>query len=524
MLQKKPRIRSIIIMLTISSVLMVNILILGVVVFFQKRNIEDYFLKSNYAYAYKLAEITDHYLSSAQRELAWSASQIHTLSDVSVMQNEMNRLRMSVFFNSVFVVSSGRILWSVPPRYPAIVDGEHFSDSNILTLSRQTSLISVLNSKIIFISHPLIAYDGRYLGYIGGFIYLDKSNVLRDILNLPFEGNDITVVLMDNKGQVIFSQNSPGERKKLFHPIALKTRLIANENGYFLGYDGATKSLIGYASLKCTDWHVFISTPTGVVIYMLMHAVYRSAVFIIGIFILTAGVGVLLSAYIANPLEQLARRVKVKDENSINSPEGLFAIDAWYQEANLLRYAIVTSFRSLSERFTTLSDEVLIDPLTGVFNRRGFNESIRHICSHKHQYVIAIDVDFFKSVNDRFGHSVGDEVLMKIADLLSHTCREGDIISRFGGEEFIILLPDSTLYAAFVLAERIRVTVDRTHFPVVGHITLSAGVAGLQECGGVRDLMLKVADQALYQAKKDGRNRVVLSQAPAVTDFGQPSS
>lgn len=132
-------------------------------------------------------------------------------------------------------------------------------------------------------------------------------------------------------------------------------------------------------------------------------------------------------------------------------------------------------------------------------------ENADKIREHKHQYVIALDIDHFKSVNDRFGHATGDAVLIHIAGLLSRTCR--------GGEEFIVLLPDATLYAASALAERIRVTVAGTDFPVAGRMTVSAGVAGLLESGGDRGTMLKTADRALYEAKREGRNRVICHPA-----------
>ncbi len=96
-------------------------------------------------------------------------------------------------------------------------------------------------------------------------------------------------------------------------------------------------------------------------------------------------------------------------------------------------------FRLVSAQFAALSDEAMTDPLTGLYNRRGFYEQLTYIKNLKNQCAIAVDIDHFKAINDRFGHSTGDDVLVHTADLLRLTCRKEDVISRFGGEEFVIL-------------------------------------------------------------------------------------
>jgi two-component system, cell cycle response regulator len=120
-------------------------------------------------------------------------------------------------------------------------------------------------------------------------------------------------------------------------------------------------------------------------------------------------------------------------------------------------------------------------------------------------------MDFFKEVNDRFSHAVGDAVLRRVASILLESSRSPDIVSRYGGEEFLLILPETDLEGALALAERVRAGVER--YPWEGlapglSVTISIGVACLEE-GGTPESLVATADLRLYQAKRVGRNRVL---------------
>jgi predicted signal transduction protein with EAL and GGDEF domain len=181
----------------------------------------------------------------------------------------------------------------------------------------------------------------------------------------------------------------------------LKTYMSNNLNGSFVGRD----YLVGYAGLKKSDWNIIVSTPSEVVTSMLLNTVKKISGLVLAIlFFITTGVA-FLSSRIAKPLEQLARLVQAND--SLMSPEKLSSIRAWYQEAYLLRDAMEKRFRLVSAQFAALSDEAMTDPLTGLYNRRGFYEQLTYIKNLKNQCAIAVDIDHFKTINDRFGHSAG---------------------------------------------------------------------------------------------------------------------
>jgi diguanylate cyclase (GGDEF)-like protein len=163
-----------------------------------------------------------------------------------------------------------------------------------------------------------------------------------------------------------------------------------------------------------------------------------------------------------------------------------------------------------------------VDSLTGVKNRLALTERARELLAQASRAgyplsVLMIDADHFKSVNDRFGHGGGDAALLALVDSIRGTLRAGHVIGRVGGEEFVVLAPDTHAEQALVLAERIRETVEATPLLVDGHplqLTVSIGAATSQL--GERDVsrLLQRADAALYAAKRAGRNRVMATGLP----------
>lgn len=218
-----------------------------------------------------------------------------------------------------------------------------------------------------------------------------------------------------------------------------------------------------------------------------------------------------LGTRVAAPLERLANIVR--DGSHLPSDDSVLKnIKDWYYEVFQLKEAVKQHLTSTHAKLSTLSDQAIKDPLTGLFNRRGFDKMYESIPSGMQLNVIAIDIDHFKKVNDRFGHDAGDEVLQKLAVLLQDICRENDFVSRFGGEEFVIVITEKNVDEATDIAERIRKVVEATIFPFVGSLTVSAGVASSQDFGGDIHEILRHADAFLYQAKRSGRNVVVTRQ------------
>lgn len=155
-----------------------------------------------------------------------------------------------------------------------------------------------------------------------------------------------------------------------------------------------------------------------------------------------------------------------------------------------------------------------IDKLTGIYNRRRFEEflQIEMEVAKRHSQplsLILVDIDHFKSVNDTYGHQVGDMVLSKTTKVISQNLRKSDIFGRWGGEEFVVICPQTNKNEAFVLAEKLRVAIEKNEFEKVGHKTICLGIAELENDDNEETLVEK-ADKALYEAKNGGRNNSVI--------------
>ncbi|WP_350431579.1 GGDEF domain-containing protein [Shewanella sp. H8] len=153
------------------------------------------------------------------------------------------------------------------------------------------------------------------------------------------------------------------------------------------------------------------------------------------------------------------------------------------------------------------------DPLTGLFNRRSFTSFCEHEFFRSTRYfrpfsLMIIDIDLFKLVNDTYGHLVGDEVIKRVANICGEHVREADVVARIGGEEFAILLPNTDIDSAYILAERLRVAQQQPDENQAPSITISIGVATLCSQDKAFLEVFKRADNALYSSKNVGRNSV----------------
>jgi diguanylate cyclase (GGDEF)-like protein len=197
------------------------------------------------------------------------------------------------------------------------------------------------------------------------------------------------------------------------------------------------------------------------------------------------------------------------------------AIDALSDAAHRIALELEAGLERVhtQERFTALSRLALTDPVTGLANRRGGEEALAREVSRARRSglplsLVLFDIDHFKNINDRAGHAVGDRVLRGIAEILSASQRGSDLATRWGGEEFLVLLPDVGLPGARAFAERVRENVHNLAISGAGTISVSAGVSELQIDEDAAAALGR-ADVNLYRAKAAGRNRVEWDDTPA---------
>jgi diguanylate cyclase (GGDEF)-like protein len=185
-------------------------------------------------------------------------------------------------------------------------------------------------------------------------------------------------------------------------------------------------------------------------------------------------------------------------------------------DATLLALALAYQFRAGQEERIRAEQLAQLDPLTGLNNRRAFYDKTSPLWStairHDHAVsVMLLDIDLFKRVNDTYGHAHGDAVLKALADVLRKSVRQGDVLARWGGEEFIVFMPETGLQAAMALAERLRAAIAEMRIPRGADqtaITASFGVAQKGPHHATLDALIAAADDCLYQSKAGGRNQV----------------
>ena len=172
--------------------------------------------------------------------------------------------------------------------------------------------------------------------------------------------------------------------------------------------------------------------------------------------------------------------------------------------------------QALQDALAAANILVITDSLTQVFNRRHMESLVHDEVERAQRYnqstaLILLDIDYFKAVNDNYGHPVGDNVLRQLSDILGENLRQSDALGRWGGEEFLILLPQINVVAATNVAEKLRQAIFTADFGLKEPLSISLGVAALQRGESAGD-WIKRADQALYNAKHSGRNQVALAR------------
>ncbi|WP_183673423.1 sensor domain-containing diguanylate cyclase [Pseudomonas sp. OG7] len=485
----------------------------------QRQLLIDHALEANRVYATKLATITETFIGNALQQLSFSAGvQGHQLSDAAALQVETDRvLGQSMAFNSTFVIDANGVLLAISPA-----SLRHFVGTRMQSPGAQEALherrplvstpyLSAANNLVVVLSHPIFDDNGRYLGYVGGSLYLRERNILNSLLGEHFYKDGSYLYVVDRNRRLLYHPNSQRvgtvvEGNALVDQLATLdsgTRQLTNSQG--------VEMLAGYATVPSAGWGVVAQQPLAQTVTPLSHLILN----VIGTSAPFALVGSLLlwwlALTIARPLWQLAAGARSMDR--AGTAERLHRVPAWYFEAAELKRALLFGLNLLHERIGRLDRDAQTDPLTGLGNRRSLELSLSLLEAEGRAFAaIVLDIDHFKRVNDSHGHEVGDQALRQLAELMRRCCREGDLLCRTGGEEFLMMLPGASLEVAAVVAERLRVTVQDTPLEPVGAVTISLGVARWDgEAGSEPMETLSEADRALYRAKQEGRNRVVIA-------------
>lgn len=481
----------------------------------QRKLLIDTTLEANQRYASKIAESAQMLLDSAQQSVAFSASLLagkHQFS--SSVDSEVYRLvQQSELFNSAIIVNNKAEVVAVYPE--GILDkGYVLPESTRQSFNERKPLItnpfhSVSGNTLISISHPIWGENGEYLGYVSGTIYLNKNGALSRLMRDHFFTDNTYLYVVDHYGELLFHVD-PNRIGENVSQMPLVQKAISNTVGSSETRNSQGVDMIaGYAPVPSANWGVVVQRPKELV----MNALNEQMLYVLWgslpIGILTIVVIWVLASLISKPLRQLARNAI--DVNNEDVQKHIISIRSWYYEASQLKMAVLNAISLFNDKIHQLDADSHTDPLTQLYNRRGMQRLLdRYEANHLKFSVLALDIDHFKSVNDRYGHDVGDLVIQQLAKTMAKFIGESGIACRVGGEEFLIFLPNIECERGTEIAQSLCGHIARTLMPKVKYITVSIGVGCIHEKADMHDIdiAIKQADTALYEAKNAGRNCV----------------
>ncbi|WP_409311233.1 diguanylate cyclase [Pectobacterium sp. B1J-3] len=481
----------------------------------QRQLLVDNTLEANRVYATKLASMTEVFFKSTLQQLTYSASVIATqMDDTDRLIEEADRVRLQTnSFNSVAIADVHGIVKATSPDTLQLIGKKITTPGALEALKEKRPLISqpyisAADNFIVLISSPIFTRDGRYKGFIAGSIYLKRPSILNAMLDQHYYRDGSYIYVTDQHGNILYHKDMERIGKTDSASAEMNSQHQDNGSQQMVNYVGE-KMLAGYAFEPTSQWTIISLRPTSstlkplesLMLDVLRHTLPMATLTILCVW--------LFARLIAQPLWLLARSANKMD--SISVSDDIRKIHSWYFEATQLKQAMLLGIDLLQRKIGKLRSEAHSDPMTGLLNRRGLENVLRYwLLGQKSFSIIALDIDYFKRINDTYGHDVGDDVIKYLAQLIHASSRDTDVLCRSGGEEFLMLLPETRVEAAIDIAERLRQHTAESTIPVVGNMTISLGVAQWSpEVGAITiERAFKMADEALYKAKQEGRNRV----------------
>jgi diguanylate cyclase (GGDEF)-like protein len=470
-------------------------------------------LEANRAYAFKVASSIDQFLYSVNERLKYSSQRLGSdFANRALLEEEARRLQaQDSELNTVLITDpAGKVLQAYPSAVPigsTVSSDELHQALKVRRPMVSQAFTSTSGKLIVFVSQPVFSPTGEYLGLVGGSVFLQQRGVMHSLIG-------------EHHLDGAFAFVADGNRRLLYHPDQQRIGEVLGwsetVDKALLGDSGTLETvnyhkvpmLAGFAHVQGSNWAVVVQQPREQALAPLGKLMRDMLVRIIPAGVIGLALILLGVMLITRPLRALAGHAI--DLSTPNATAELSAINAWYAEAAAIRQALVVQSQQLQQKIGSLNAAAETDPLTGLANRRAMNAALQALDASQQTYsALALDVDHFKRVNDNFGHDVGDLALQRVAQVIRDCTRAGDLPCRAGGEEFCLLLPNTALSTACEVAERIRATLCATAVAQIGTLTISIGVACRDADTPSAPAILKRADERLYLAKQNGRNRIV---------------
>ena len=380
----------------------------------------------------------------------------------------------------------------------------------------------VLKKAVLSIEVPIFK-DGKAVYSLGiGLLPSDFNRILH-AQKLPDEW---VVAIFDSSGTIVARTHASDEYVGQKGTAEFIEHIMNAPEGFMktVTREGIP-TVSAWSRSTTTGWSVGIGIPRTV----LATELNETTTWLAGGIFFVLSLSLALAAYagrkIVTSVRALTTQVKAMSAGHLVEIPQLSILE-YAESAKEIRQAAAL----LRERTTALETANLDlrrlahhDALTGLQNRLSMNDAlhIEYLRSNRTRSPYAllfIDIDFFKRINDSYGHELGDHVLREVAQLLQASLRESDFIARYGGEEFLAILPNTDEEEAMLVAEKIRHSVGQHAFPIQGPVTISVGVTLVAADDQCEDDAVRRADLALYDAKKSGRNRVCWYQVKNLSE------
>lgn len=508
--------RRLILLLSICATLLVQGFLLYSGYQLQRHLLIEQTLETNRIYAVKLAKMTEGFLYASQQRLTYSANLLRNqLNDPTVIAAELERLRVQLAtFNSVYLVNADGYLLGFSPSDPQLVADRLSAGSEEILLRHEPLVsrpfITTRGRLVVALAQPIFDEQGTFIGYLGGSIYLREPSVLSRLLGEHYHRDGSYLYAFASDRHVLYHDDPQWIGQQIAESEITRAVGEGRSGSKQLISEKGEEVLAGYATVQGAGWGVVTQRPLQMTLAELQSLAWEVAGFVTPFMLLVMLCIWLLSWIIAQPLRQLAR--------SVQQPDGLLAaqevrkVKSWYYEATQLKRSILAGLELLNRKIGKLNLDSITDPLTGLVNRRGAQLALEEWENDVRPFaVVLMDIDHFKQINDQFGHDAGDRTLQFLATQMRKVASSNDVLCRSGGEEFMMLLPDTDQQDAAQVAERLRRVMEESLETAGRPVTLSFGVAHYPQTSTLPEKVLKAADEALYRAKDEGRNRVVLA-------------
>lgn len=484
-----------------------------------KNTLIDNTLETNRVYAQKLANTTDVFFQMTLQTLELSAQEIALYmknpdANDKLLQETERLKHQTDTFNSVIIANADGEIKATSPQTLDLIGKIMDTEGGKEALREKKPIVSkpylsLTGRLIIFISHPIFDENQNYLGLVGGSLYLKEENILYQILGQHYYQDGSYVYVVDKDGHVIYHQDQDRINDVVSDNLVVQQLMQKQSGSSRVTNSQDVDMLAGYSYVPTVGWGVVSQRPAEAALVptkdMMEEMIMRSLPYLmLSLFIIA-----LISQLIAQPLQKLAGFIESSTEK--NQTESLSKVRAWYYEAIQLKKALTYSLGFLHEKVDFITHQSKTDPLTKLTNRRTLDEQTQKWTNNGTAFsVVILDIDHFKRVNDTYGHSVGDEVLKFLAEKMKEVARKEDICCRYGGEEFVLLLQHMNEDEAYLVAERLRMTIESTLSPCGDYITISAGISSYPSTTTDLSELFDAADQCLYEAKNNGRNQCIV--------------